>query len=825
MAQIDIYKAGSWHDLIANSNCWKGDGSSLVIIPENEDKLYVTKLFKDININGFFTIPELIERYLKSLGKKGLISRHGLESMLGSIISESFTPYLKMEEYKQGYIKALSDFIYNFQRNSMMDLQSAIENFKTDHLTLKEKDLIKIYAEYEARLPDYGFDLKSGLAEFIQDTNAENMQRHLGIPETGRVIFCGFHFISPAEETFIFTVLQKAARVAFLTCEDAAAPEQAVRVQKGVFNLLERSRNMSLEHWIPPLHPELFFSSLSHRIFNPNPVLIEEDIRASDPPGKVFITKENNRFTEIVSMARRIKGLAETGVLFHEIRIVAPEYQLYSQIIEEVFPDYGIPFWVENGIPLWRFPLASVILQMVNQSVNANPYGMREKIFSSPYISFATEVKLNDLIKYQEFMGMKFISEAKLEEFLKPDILYRLDFNYTRNMREKAYRAIRPAPGTNQFEVIKKYLDGLPWENDDKKQEYLRQCLIQFYLLAQAEKGLSVWQAKMSGIEFKEAMLGLLCRFRIEENITLSTDHDRSSMEYKIQERDRAIFKRIQILLDELLSCTASLGKPTGEKITLAELTRIFTRLMSEARLPALVSEGVSVQPADRGQYKSWDYTFICGLVDGEFPGEEDFNFLHPKKDGLSLGHVYTTVDHARNHFYHLIRSTAKALFLSLPLSHNGRRLPPSPFIKEIEKIIPVEPADFEETSTGHGQIYGRREKLIFIGKNADLHYDLVLPLLKEIKYEDVSYFNNIREILSFDGLALNSLAFSEFDGIFQRNSSAASDLLKDRINRIIFTPAVLERYAACPMRFLLDDILGLKTEPDYHPDTSGTGV
>lgn len=823
MAQIDIYKAGSWHDFIPNKNFWLGTGPGVVIIPESEDKKYIAKIFTDLNICGFYTIPELIDRFLKCSGKKGLISKQVLESCLGLIIGESFTSYLKMEEYKQGYVRALSDFIFNFQRTSLKSLQSAIASFKTDHLTLKEKDLIKIYAAYEAKLPDYGYDLKSGLAEFIQNTNQENLSRYLGFQDTVPIIFFGFRHISPPEEAFIMTMFQKAKRTVFLACEDAAAPEQAVRVEKSIMLLLERFRNIAVEHQVPPLFPEHFFRTLSQGVFNTDPAPVLEDTGA---PGKVHITKENNRLTEIVSIARRIKRLTEAGVSYREIRIVAPEYQMYSQIIEEVFPDYGIPFIIESGVPLARFPLATVILHMVNQSINANPYSLREKVLSSPYVGFVAEVTPADLIKYQEFIGFEFISEDAWGEYATLGTLHRLDFQFIKNLRERAYRAIKSVPGTSQLQTVREYLDGLTWEDELKKQAYLLQCLIQSYLLSLAERTLSAsWRSKMSGTEFKEALLGLARRFGVEDNITFSTDNDPSSMKYKVQERDRAIFARIQILLDELVLCTEAIGKTAGEKFGLAELVRIFNRLMGEAYLPANTEAGVSVQPAGWGQYQPWHYTFICGLVDGEYPREEAFNFLHPKKDGLSLGHTYTTVDHARNHFHHLIRSTVSALFLSLPLSHNGKQLPPSPFIKEIAKRVPTEPKESEATTPDGSLVYSRREKLEFIGKNADLHYERVLHLLQEIKAEDELFHHHIREILRFDGLALNSRSFSEFDGIFHSGSSTTKELLFNELRRIVFTPAVLERYAACPLRFYFDDILGLRTGPDYHPDTYETGV
>jgi hypothetical protein len=827
MARIDIYKSGAWHEFIENKNHWLGTGSLIMIIPEDEDKIRIAGAFKDLDSSALFTIPELVENYVKSLGKKGLVSLHSLESILSSIIGESFASYLKIEKYKQGYVKALTDFIFNFRKTAVTDLQSAIQNFKADQLTFKEKDLIKIYAEYERRLPEYGFDLKSGLEEFIRNTSEKNIAHHLGISDQDRIIFFGFNYINPLEEEFIFTVFWNAAGVVFLSGEDSAASEQAVRVQRSITALLERTQNFAMTHQFPVQNQNDFFVSLANTVFTSNSD--SGSNRKIPEPGlerKLFIAKENDRFSEMVSVARRIKSLSENGVSLNEIRIVAPEYHLYGSIIQEVFPDYGIPFSMENGVPLLRFPLASVIFNLVNQSISASPFLIREKIFLSPYISFITEVKHSDLIKYQESIGVEFFPEEKPDRFLKSDTQYKLDFNYIRNIRRKAYRAVKPTQEIRQLEMIKKYLDQSEWKSDAEKQSQVFWCLIQFYLLAQAEKGLSAWQARMSGAEFKEAVLELLRRFNIEENIRFSKDKDRSSYELKIQERDFAVLTQIKKLLDVLEKFLVPMSKSTGEKFALLELVRVFSRLMSEARLPTGENAGVTVQPANQGEYRKWDYSFICGLVDGEFPGSDDFNFLQPKKEGLGLGHAFTSVDHARNHFYHQIRSTVKVLFLSRPLSDNGRRLSPSPFIKEIEKCLQTDSTDTEASinKKDKDQAYSRREKLFLIGKNVDHNYHQALPLLKEIKLLDEALWRKITEILRFDGLVSNSARLSEFDGIFGDNP-ASLKLLTRELDQFTFTPVVLERYATCPLRFFLDDIIGLKVEPDYHPDITEAGA
>ncbi|MDA8212706.1 MAG: PD-(D/E)XK nuclease family protein [Clostridia bacterium] len=840
MARITVCQSGAWHEFHEHKNSWMGTEPSIVIIPEHEDKGNVAQAFAYVNIGAIVTIPELIARYIQSRGGEGLISPHVTESILGSIMADSPAAYLKMEKFKQSYLRTLADLICNFRKTSLLNLEEAIAGLKAGRLSSKEKDLIKIYSEYEKRLPNYGFDLRSGLAEFLRHTGEDNIHRHLGIRENEGVIFLGFDYLSPLEEAFVFTVFKYISRASLLFCTEAAASEQAMRIRKSIAALLERSKHLAVEHKILPLQRQDFFVALSRDLFKPDSSVSMKKTGAPGPEanpgvetaesrGKVTVSRENSRFQEIVSIARQIRMLAEAGVALSDIRVVAPAYHLYGSIIEEVFPEYALAFSLEQGDPLLRFPLAAVILHLVNQGVSPNPYPLREKILSSPYISFSDQVRPSDLVKYQEAGGVELLSRERLNALIKPGSR-RLDFHYVRNIRQEAYRTVKPVPGIPLLEVVKRYMDGAGRKSNEEMEDQLCQCLVQFYLLGRAEKTLSAWQARMSGAEFKEALQGMLENFHVAENIGFAGD---TSPELKVRERERAVLGRIDQLLAEMVSSLNAAGQSPATKFNLAELARIFSRLMGEASLDRKEYAAVVIQPVNRGQYEKWGYTFLCGMVDGEFPAAEAFNFLQPKKEGLGLGQAYTSVDHGRSRLFDLVRSTACALFLSHPLSDNGRRLPPSPFIREIEKRVPAELPGTEgpETDAGGDKLYSRREKLLLIGKNVDNHYDKVRPLLKELKNEDEAFFRNIAEILRFDGLTLNAAWFSEFDGLFGREPSPSSSaafslaLLAEEVRNITFTPAVLERYAACPLRFFFDDIMRLKEGPDFDPDTTEAGV
>jgi hypothetical protein len=127
MAGNVVYQSGTWPDLAAQKDRAE---PAPVVMPGPEDGRNAAVPFSCIKTDTFLTIPGLISRYILSRGGRGLISPHTVESILGSIMAESFVPYLKMEKYRQSYVRALADFIGNFRAASLTDLESAMAEFR-----------------------------------------------------------------------------------------------------------------------------------------------------------------------------------------------------------------------------------------------------------------------------------------------------------------------------------------------------------------------------------------------------------------------------------------------------------------------------------------------------------------------------------------------------------------------------------------------------------------------------------------------------------------------------------------------------------------------
>ncbi len=850
MPDIKVFKAVSWPVFIEQQAKWLPPGPLVMIVPEGEDKEQVASLFTALDESNIFTVTELVEKYaVKFLGQKGLTSTPFMESIIGTIINTGLVPYLNIETHRQGYIRAITAFINNFRRSSTKSLKQAFSDFEIEKPGFRENDLIKIHNEYEQRLGEQGVDYRGALENFFERVNADNLCSGFGFEKATGFVFFGFSYLTPLEAKFFKYLIRYAPQILFLHCVDEKASEQSRRIEASLTEVVAEFSPHQIE--------DLPFGGANSDPFAPVARALFQSTgkTAGQRDLEINISKENNRFMEVASMAMQIKELEKKGANLSRIKVLLPEYDLYSTMIGEVFPEYTIPYTLSKGLPLISYPPAMVINALVCQGNVSNPYPQREMIFSSPYISYQTGPSSRELYEYQVSAGLNMLTEQEVAAQIKQggSKTFELDYPYIKTLSRKAYRVVNPAPGMPALTVVALYLDQLTWNNGDEKKKAFYKALQQFYTLQEAENALSFGQSRLSSREFKAAVLDLLRRFNFEENISaadvyLYTADEQSATEATVEKRDRCILSEVKDLLDGLVQ---NIGPET--RLPASDLIKIFERLIKEARFkhflpPDPGEEGtpvltaVNIEPVEQGHYRPGDYIFVCGLVDSEFPAKEEFNFLQPQKEGLGLGRVYTSVDYARNRFYHLVRATRKALYVSAPASHNGRMLPLSPFIQELSRQLSDKKNEVsareeaENNEMPNEKPVGMRDKLIFIGKNVDENYDLVRPLLLELYQTNQTYTQRILDILRYDGLTMSASSLSEYDGLFlvaergnetagNKRNSIVFEKLAQSIGRNTFTPEVIERYASCPLRFFLDNIMGLKKEPDYHPDTTERGT
>ncbi len=102
------------------------------------------------------------------------------------------------------------------------------------------------------------------------------------------------------------------------------------------------------------------------------------------------------------------------------------------------------------------------------------------------------------------------------------------------------------------------------------------------------------------------------------------------------------------------------------QKHPLSSLVQGFTHLLADTEFyipEAPAADAVRIVTPLQGMQKKCSITFWAGLVDGEFPAQEVFNFLQPKKAGRRLTDGGACVDRARHIFYQILNATCGTLF------------------------------------------------------------------------------------------------------------------------------------------------------------------
>ena len=222
MQRVHLLSGVSWAALFEQKNRWmekanagageRGSengtaGGVLVVIPADWKLNIKSELVRN-HLAGcsVLTTEELIERYLRQVAGKQpgalnhvparegadqtftpgiLLNKHAAGYLLDSILKDAaldalqeivpagsaYTPsgYLNIETFRQGYGRALCEYIYDFRQTHHEDLLPVLELLKKGKLSAKEKDLVDIHDEFERLLDQSGlYDYRRGGGRFFK---------------------------------------------------------------------------------------------------------------------------------------------------------------------------------------------------------------------------------------------------------------------------------------------------------------------------------------------------------------------------------------------------------------------------------------------------------------------------------------------------------------------------------------------------------------------------------------------------------------------------------------------------------------------------------
>jgi len=825
VSRLVICSGLSWAALRQAGHSWlpSGPAPALVLTPT---LWKLRKLQTAFSSSHVLTTVELLERYLDSKFKqKYLLSKAAMTHLLNTIIYEAAgeektvsSRFLNIETSYPGYVRALTEFIIDFRENGGESLLAALSAFKTGPLSAKERDLIDIHDELERALHERNlYDYRRALLSFVEDEKNILPEQ----AESNLVVF-GFSHLTGLEVKLLRCLARRFKQITFAVCKNAAAAEATFKAHMPLQNFLVQAQ-------------QEFAGDIADieidRGANAVPLQLAETLFHDDKTGRLLqpapevqITSANSRFIEVTNLARAMRRLQAFGVPYERMRVIFPNHEIYAALLLEIFRSYGIPYHLAAGTPPAFYPLAQLVLNLINHAVTPSPFALRELIFSSPYVTYSCEVNAEALLEYVNKIEENLLGSEDASSMLPEPRDFVLNFADLQMLRKRAAQAVRTAEKLHPLQLIARYQRLRYPDNRQEQQREIFKVAAGYFVLSQAEKALYVWRSNIEPAAFCHAIESLLQRFHVEKNaraLALAKDDSATA----VIERDKAVLAHLRQLLAKLQQQFSALAALTEQKFALADLVQAFSSLLRDAEnyIPDSRFDGVAICTLAEAPLQFWDATFIAGLIDGDFPAQEPFNFLQPKSEGRVLTGELAFVDRDRQALYQILASTTRRLCVSYPVSDNGKKLLVSPFITEMQKCFSGELAP--ETA-GQDELYTRREKLVAVGQYVDRSYERALPVLRELKQSSADFFEQIIAIMQCDGLRGSIANFSHYDGLINRTNALAT--LQEQIGgEFVFNVEQLERFAGCSLRFLFDDLAHLKPEylTDYHPDSTERGV
>lgn len=461
---------------------------------------------------------------------------------------------------------------------------------------------------------------------------------------------------------------------------------------------------------------------------------------------------------EIRLIAKEIKSLiTKKNVDVDSITVAFNLISDHSAIIRDVFNEYGIPFNLTDRYALNESQPVIALINFLEILENNFYYKNIFRALTGRWIKI-TGLDLSNLLRVSS--NLKIVSGYK-----------------------------------NWVDSISRTIDEMNFNGDDEDNCFLPK---EFYSKAKDDidaifEMLKPFREKKTIYEFKEELRKLIYILGLPQRIV--NDH-----ENYIEKNVKAItvfLETLDELFDLLVDENGNDKKfPLGYFLSQIKTALQFTRYNIKERH----ASGVLVTSVNEIRGLNFDYVFIGGLVDGEFPTRyqpEIFLSGSYKKD------EYRHILEDRYHFYQTLCCAKKRLYMSYALKDEKKEFTPSTFVNDLLRLFNFKEKSFKDYSN---LIYSKSELMKHV---VNLDWEKDKDKLNTLGID----VDKLKVDLSVDKLRLeNPFGESEYTGdISKIISDEAKTKLADQKEKQ-YSASQLEEYAKCPFQYFLKRILQLET-------------
>lgn len=572
--------------------------------------------------------------------------------------------YFRNSVERPGFVTMLSDLIKEFKHyNVTYDKLDEVYNSLDDNSQLKDKiiELKNIYETFEKTLKERYRDADDDLT-----IAAEKMK--VSKQFAGSEIWIdGFTDFTPQEYKIIEGLLLQAKQVTItLTCDELDGETSELDIFSPAKKVYRKILNLAIKNGIAYEKPVFLNPKPLYR-FSENPELSHLERNYDAHPymaypyetDNVTLFSSVNIFAEIEDTAKDILRLCrEKGFRFRDIAVVTRNLEEYQKLIETVFNEYGIPYFMDRKLDISNHPLVRLILSMLEIFTDNWSYESVFRYLKSGLTGIEQD-RIDRLENYVLACGIywnKWTSDEKwnmIPEFFPGDS----DTGYDADFLEEINRT--------RMEIVGP-------------------------LMAFRHKT----KGRRTAEEFCSALFDFLCCLKIPERMQALIDDFRSKGELILANEYSQVWNMVIDLMDQIVEVMA------GETFGVERFTNLLKIGFSEYKIgliPASVDQ-VLVGSVERSKSHAVKALYILGTNDGVFPakgGKEGIltDDERNKLNSMGMELAKTTRDRVFDEnflIYRTLTTPSHYLRISWPIAdQEGRTLRPSIIISQIKKIFP----------------------------------------------------------------------------------------------------------------------------------------
>ncbi|WP_433748804.1 helicase-exonuclease AddAB subunit AddB [Falsibacillus pallidus] len=662
------------------------DGAPIIyLVPDQMTFLSEYRLVQSPNLSGMiraqvFSFTRLAWRVLQETGGIGRyhLSSAGLNMLIRKIIEErkDDLKLFNRAADKNGFVAHVENMLTEFKRYCVNPEELSLKNRELENqgssksLSDKLHDLELIYTQFEDALFDKYIDSEDYfrlLADSI---------RHSEYLQNADIYIDGFHSFTPQEYLVIEQLMKTCRNVSIALTLDKPyqnnLPDELdlFRMTGETYSSLyglAASNRLEVEDHI--LRESVRFDQMSlshlesHFDIRPTPVFDGGEKKS------VELMQASNRRAEIEGIARKIRRLImEEGKRYKDIAILVRNGQDYQEVLETIFFDYEIPYFIDQKRPMLNHPLIELIrstLEVLNSQWRYEP------VFRAVKTDLLFPLKSN-LHQLREKMD-------RLENYVLSNGIKGSRWTSKDRWIYRRFRGLEHSdlPKTDQEREIEHEINEL-------------RLFISAPILRLARR----LKKASAGKEYAEALFLYL----EELDIPAKLENMRSTAEEKgnlvlAREHDQA-WNAVIDLLDQFVEL---LGK---ESLTLKKFTTILDSGLESMKFsivpPAM--DQVIVANLELSRLSEIKSAFVVGLNDGVIPAKiSEEGVLADDDREMLLSTGLNIAPSSRKKLldeefiaYKALTTPSEQLVLSYPLANEeGRALMPSPYIKRIKEMFP----------------------------------------------------------------------------------------------------------------------------------------